>query len=154
MVEFECLLTSVQWGEPVQCCIVLLNGLPEVVSSEGVLAELVVHTGNVVEVKGTETLSCISDNGRFGCRPQHLQGLAVVQTKILHISLEKLRTRRLCAECETVFTTYSAQPMHDILSTAHACDILSTAHACVVTHISSSADEALQLLLAGLDVPV
>ena len=113
-MESESLLTSVQWGEPVQCCIVLLNGLPEVVSSEGVLAELVVHTGNVVEVEGTETLSCISDNGRFGCRPQHLQGLAVVQTKILHISLEKLCTRRLCGECETVLTTYSAQPIHSL----------------------------------------
>ena len=103
MVESQCLLTSVQWGEPVQCCVILLNGFPEVVGSQGVFAKLVVHTGNVVEVEGTETLPCISDNGRLGRRPQHLQGLAVVLAKIFHISLEKLCTRRLCVECETVF---------------------------------------------------
>ena len=90
------LLTSVQWGKSIQCCIILLNGLREVVGSEGVLAQLVVHTSNVVEVEGTEALPCISDDGRLGGRAKHLQSLAVVLAEKLHIGLEELRTGRLC----------------------------------------------------------
>ena len=89
------LLTSVQRREAIQCRIILLDGFGEVVGREGVLAQLVVDTGDVVEVEGTQALSCISDDGRLGGRAQHLQSFAVVLAKKLHIGLKELCTGRL-----------------------------------------------------------
>ena len=51
--------TSVQGREAIECCVVLLQSLAEVVGGEAVLAEGAVHAAEVVEEVGAEALAGI-----------------------------------------------------------------------------------------------
>ena len=57
---------------------------------QAVLAQLEVHTADVVEVEGAQTLACVSDDGGLGGGAKHLQSLAVVLPEILHVGLQEL----------------------------------------------------------------
>lgn len=91
----RCHITSVQRRIPIESSIVLLYGFTEVVSSQVVLAKVVVQTANVVEVEGREALPSICHYGRLGYCAEHPQGLGIVTREIFHIGLQELGTGSL-----------------------------------------------------------
>ena len=88
-------LTSIEWWISIECSIILLDGLAQVVSCQVVLAHVVVKAPYVVEVEGSQALTRLADNGRLGSHGQHLESLGVVTGKVLHVRLQKVSTRRL-----------------------------------------------------------
>lgn len=84
--------TSVQGRKTIEGRVVLLNSLPEVVGSQAVLPQLVVHAPKVVEVEGSQTFTGVCGHGHVGCRAQYLHSLLVVTAKVLHVGLEEVGT--------------------------------------------------------------
>ena len=92
--------TSVQGWERIEGRVVLFNGLLEVVCGQAVLAKLVMHTPEVVEVEGRQTLPSVRGHRRVGSTTQHLQGFLEVSTQVFHVGLEVVGTGGLCVCAE------------------------------------------------------
>ena len=80
--------TFILGWEVVECAVILLQGLAEVVSSQAVLAHLVVDAAQVVEVERWQALTRIRQKGTIGCRRQHFHRLAVVLADVLQVGFE------------------------------------------------------------------
>ena len=80
--------TFVLGWEVVQCAVILLQGLAEVVGGKAVLAHLVVDAAQVVQVERGQALARVRQQGTLGSGGKHLHCFAVVHPNVLKVSFE------------------------------------------------------------------
>lgn len=91
------LCTFIKGRESIECGVVLFQRLAEVVGSQAVLPQRTVDAAQVVEEVGAEALTSVWGNWVLGGGAQHFEGLAVVLSEVLHVSLQVLGTS--CLQC-------------------------------------------------------